>query len=101
MPEIYEYFTLYGKKDFVGVIKGLEMKQLSWIIKVNSVQSLNRVRLFETPRIAALQALLHHQLPEFTQTHVHRVGDAIQPSHPLPSPSPPASNPSQHQGLFQ
>ena len=43
---------------------------------------------------------VHHQLPEFTQTHVHRVGDAIQPSHPLSSPSPPALNPSQHQGLF-
>ena len=45
--------------------------------------------------------LVHHQLPEFTQTHVHRVGDAIQPSHPLSSPSPPAPNLSQHQGLFQ
>ena len=44
---------------------------------------------------------VHHQLPEFTQTHVHRVRDAIQPSHPLLSPSPPASNPSQHQSLFQ
>ena len=44
---------------------------------------------------------VHHQLPEFNQTHVHRVGDAIQPSHPLSSPSPPAPNPSQHQGLFQ
>ena len=43
----------------------------------------------------------HHQLPEFTQTHVHRVSDAIQPSHPLSSPSPPAPNPSQHQSLFQ
>ena len=43
----------------------------------------------------------HHQLPEFTQTHIHRVSDAIQPSHPLSSPSPPAPNPSQHQGLFQ
>ena len=43
----------------------------------------------------------HHQLPEFTQTHVHRVGDAIQPSHPLSSSSPPAFNLSQHQGLFQ
>ena len=42
---------------------------------------------------------VHHQLPEFTQTHVHRVGDAIQPSHPLSSPSPPAPNPSQHQSL--
>ena len=44
---------------------------------------------------------VHHQLPEFTQTHVHRVDDAIQPSHPLSSPSPPTPNPSQHQSLFQ
>ena len=44
---------------------------------------------------------VHHQLPESTQTHVHQVGDAIQPSHPLLSPSPPALNPSQHQGLFK
>ena len=44
---------------------------------------------------------VHHQLPELTQTHIHRVGDAIQPSHPLSSPSSPALNLSQHQGLFQ
>ena len=44
---------------------------------------------------------VHHQLPEFTQTHVHQVSDAIQPSHPLSSPSPPAPNPFQHQSLFQ
>ena len=44
---------------------------------------------------------VHHQLLEFTQTHVHWVDDAIQPSHPLSSPSPPAPNPSQHQSLFQ
>ena len=44
---------------------------------------------------------VHHQLPEFTQTHVHRVIDAIQPSHPLLSPSLPDPNPSQHQGLSQ
>ena len=44
---------------------------------------------------------VHHQLPEFTQTHVHRVSDAVQPSHPLSSPSPPAPNTSQHQSLFQ
>ena len=44
---------------------------------------------------------VHHQLPKSTQTHVHRVGDAIQPSHPLSSPSPPAPNLSQHQGLFK
>ena len=44
---------------------------------------------------------VHHKLMEFTQTHAHRVGDAIQPSHPLSSPSPSAPNPFQHQGLFQ
>ena len=44
---------------------------------------------------------VHHQLPESTQTHVDRVSDAIQPSHPLSSPSPPALNLSQHQGLFK
>ena len=44
---------------------------------------------------------VHHQLPEFTQTHIHRVSDAIQPSHPLLSPFPPAPNPCQHQNIFQ
>ena len=69
---------------------------------IQSVQSLSLVWLFVTPWIAACQALpVHHKLPEFTQTHVHRVCDAIQPSHPLSSPSPPAPNPSQHQGLFK
>ena len=54
------------------------------------------------PMNRSMQGLpVHHQLQEFTQTHVHRVGDAIQPSHPLLSPSPPAPNLSQHQGLFQ
>ena len=67
-----------------------------------SVQSLSCVRLFATPWTAARQALpVHHQLLKSTQTHVHRVGDAIQPSHHLPSPSPPAFNLSQHQGLFK
>ena len=44
---------------------------------------------------------VQHQLPKFTQTHVHWISDAIQPSHPLSSPSPPAPNPSQHHSLFQ
>ena len=54
------------------------------------------------PITKARQASLpvHHQLPEFTQTHLHWVSDTIQPSHPLSSPSPPALNLSQHQGLF-
>ena len=50
---------------------------------------------------STLGLLVHHQLPEFIQIHAHWVGDAIQPSHPLSSPSPTAPNPSQHQGLFQ
>ena len=75
---------------------GLQEGNLS---SVSSVQSLSRVRLFVTLWIAGLP--IHHQLPEFTQTHVHRVSDAIQPSHPLSSPFPPAPNPSQHQSLFQ
>ena len=50
---------------------------------------------------STLSLPVHHQLPEFTQTHIHRVSDAIQPSHPLSSPSPLAPNPSQHQSLFQ
>ena len=64
----------------------------------SSVQLLSRVRLFATHES---QNARPHQLPEFTQTHVHQVGDAIQPSHPLSSPYPPTPNPSQHQGLFQ
>ena len=66
------------------------------------VQSLSRVRLFVIPWDCSMPGLpVHHQLPEFTQTHVHQVGDAIQPSHPLLSPSPPAFNLSLHHGLFR
>ena len=67
----------------------------------SSVQLLSHIWLFATPWTAAHQASLHHQLQKPTQTHVHWVSDAIQPSHPLSSPSPPAFNLSQHQGLFQ
>ena len=66
------------------------------------VLSLCHVRLFATPWIEACQtSLVLHCLPEFAQTHVHWIDDAIQPSHPLSSLSPPALNLSQHQGLFQ
>ena len=61
------------------------------------VQSLSRVRLFVTPMNHSTPGLpVHHQLLEFTQIHVHWVGDAIQPSHPLLSPSPPTPNFSKH-----
>ena len=67
----------------------------------SSVQSRSRVRLCDPMNRSMPGLPVHHQLPEFTQTHIHRVSDAIQPSHPLSSPSPPALNPSQHQSLFQ
>ena len=63
----------------------------------SSVRSLSRVQLCDPMNCSTPGLLVHHQLPEFMQTHVHRVGDAIQPSHPLSSPSPPAPNPSQHE----
>ena len=66
--------------------------QFSLSVVSDSLHPMNR----STPGLPA-----HHQIPEFTQTHVHRVSDAIQPSHPLSSPSPPTPNPSQNQSLFQ
>ena len=66
-----------------------------------SVQSFSHVRLFEPVDCSMPGFPVHHQFPELAQTHVHRVGDAIQPSHPLSSPSTTTFNLSQHQGLFQ
>ena len=78
------------------------MSWIYWLVPyINSVQSLSHVQLFATPWTTACQAPVHHQFPEFTRTHVHWVCDAIQPSHPLLSPSPLAFNLSQHQGLFK
>jgi len=75
------------------------------MITISSVQFSSVSQLCPTlcdPMNSSMPGLpVHHQLLEFTQTHVHQVGDAIQPSHPLSSPSPPAPNPSQHQGFFQ
>ena len=65
------------------------------------VQLFTCVRLFATHGLQHPGLPVHHYLPEFTQTHVHCVGDAIQPSHPLSSPSPPALNLFHHQGLFK
>ena len=67
----------------------------------SSVQLLSRVQLCDPMDRSTPGLPVHHQLPEFTQTHIHQVSDAIQPSHPLSSPSPPAPNPSQHQSLLQ
>ena len=62
---------------------------------------LSRVQLCNPANRSTPGLPVHHRLSEFTQTHVHWMGDAIQPSHPLTSPSPPAFNVSQHQGLFK
>ena len=71
-------------------------------VQLSSVQLLSRVWLCVTPMDCSMPGLpVHQQLPKLAQTHVHRVGDAIQPSHPLSSPSPPAFNLSQHKGLFK
>ena len=80
----------------------IQLYQISILYTFNSVQSLSRVQLFATPIDCSMPGFpVHHQLPELTQTHVLRVGDAMQPYHPLSSPSPPTFNLSQHQGLFQ
>ena len=68
---------------------------------LSSVQSLSHVRLCNPMSCSTPGLPVHHQLPESTQTHVHWISDAIQPSHPLSSPSPPVLNFSQHQGLFK
>ena len=67
----------------------------------SSVQSLTHVQLCDPMDCTTPSLPVHHQLPEFAQTHVHWVDDTIQPSHLLSSPSPPAFNLCQHQGLFQ
>ena len=89
-----------------------QTNQFNWILEIwigayfdalqfSSVQLLSPVWLWDPMNRSMPGLPVHHQLPEFTQTHVHRVSDAIQTSHPLSSPSPPAPNPSQHQSLFQ
>ena len=74
-------------------------KNMFWV-QFSSVQSLSRVQLCDPMNHSTPGLPVHQQLSEFTQTRVHRVGDAIQPSQPLLSPSPPARNPFQNQGLL-
>ena len=69
--------------------------------RILGIQSLSRVQLCDPMDCSTPGLPVHHQLPEFTQTHVHWVGNAIQPSHPLSSSSPPSFNLSQHQGPFK
>ena len=93
-------YSSYLKFIFWESLHEVSMKQYSKRFFISSVaQSCPTLCYPMNRRTPGLP--VHHQLLEFTQTHVHRVGDAIQPSHPLSSPSPPAPNPSQHQSLFQ
>ena len=71
---------------------------IKWTVQFSSVAQ-SCPTLCDPMNYSTLGLPVHHHVPEFTQTHVHRVGDAIQPSHPLSSPFPPAPNPSQHQSL--
>ena len=98
--------------DFSFMISSefIEWKKKKWFVlkqlyfgdrRISSVQSLSRVQLFATPWTAAHQASLSITICSFTQFHVHRIGDAIQPSQPLSSPPPFAFSLSQHQALFQ
>ena len=102
-PAVQLMFLIFTSRTFsLSIVKALSFTSCI-VIKSDQIRSvaqscptlcypMNR----STPGLP-----VHHQLPKFTQTHVHRVSDAIQPSHPLSSPSPPAPNPSQHQSPFQ
>ena len=93
---------MFKPQSVIRLVKIRRIPNMYFYFLFSSFQLLSHVQLFATPWTAACQAsLVHRQLPEFTQTHRHGVGDAIQPSHPLSCPSPPAFNLSQHQGLFQ
>ena len=101
--------TGHGRTDWFqigkGVPQGCILSPCLFNLYAESVQFRSVAQLCPTlcdPMNRSTPGLpVHHQLPEFTQTRVHRVSDAIQPSHPLSSLSPPAPNPSQHQSLLQ
>ena len=94
----HTYNGLYygGPRKLMCLLQELPLYVVQFSSVSQSCQTLCDPMNHSTPGL-----LVHHQLPEFTQTHVHQVSDAIQPSHPLSSPSPPTPNPSQHQSLFQ
>ena len=88
----------FSKEGIDMAIKHIKMCSISWVLQFScSVMSDS----LQPQGLQHASFPVHHQLPELTQTHVHWIGNAIQPSHPLSSASPPAFNLSQHQGLFQ
>ena len=107
----YRWFSLFIVVIFYEITMHVELVNTEWTIAPGVSAKFSSVEFSSVaqscpplcdPMNCSMPGLpVHHQLPEFTQTHVHQVSDAIQPAHPLSSPSPPAPNPSQHQGLFQ
>ena len=97
---VWVYFGFYTNISFIFYFTLLWLLTGDWLYLLSSVTRLCPT-LCDPMNCSTPGLPVHHQLPEITQTHVHQVGDAIQPSHPLSSPSPPAPNPSHHQGLFQ
>ena len=88
------FWSGYWLRELINIFYYCDSVQFSSVAQ--SCQTLCNPMNRSTPGLP-----VHHQLPQFTQTHAHWVRDAIQPSHPLSSPSPPAPSPSQHQSLFQ
>ena len=106
-PFQYSCLEFYGQRSLVGYspwgCKELNLTErlTTQVASMSSVQSLNRVQLCNPMDCRLTGFPVHHQLLELAQTHVHWVSDVIQPSQSLSSPSLPAFNLSQHQGLFQ
>ena len=96
----FEIFTYFGQYKNRSTIISCELSMRSLCLQLNSVTQ-SRPTLCNPMNRSTPGLPIHHQLPESTQTHVHWVSDAFQPSHPLSSPSPPALNLSQHQDLFK
>ena len=85
-----------------GLMLKLKLQYFGYLMRsVNSLEKTLMLGGIEGRNRSMPGLPVHHQLPEFTQTHIRRVGDTIQPSHPLSSPFPPAPNPSENQSLFQ
>ena len=116
--QMFSWFYLWGTVSrswrwvWPGNLLGTEALRQKWVcplwVELPDPPSVQFISVFQSypilcdPTNRSTPGLpVHHHLLEFTQTHIHRVSDAIQPSHPLSFPSPPAPNPSQHQSLFQ
>ena len=102
--KLFEQIYFYLQREKCNIIhhkQNMENRTLVFSASYTSFWSFSHVWLCDPMDCSRPCFPVHHQLPELAQTHVHRVGDAIQPSHPLSSPSPPTFNLSQHQGLYQ